>query len=118
MEAILRRQGLTLESVPKKGEKIYLQDKIILSCGCDIINCKNQAHPDNIELFLEAARLLDTPLVGIDFLCPDITRSYQEQKTALLEANTRPHLDMHQFPSHGEPEPVAERVWDILLQDL
>ena len=114
----LKTQGLNLKSILPKGKKIYLQDKFILSQGCDIINCSEDAHLDNKNLFLKIANILETDLAGIDFICGNINKSYKNQETAVLEINSLPYIDMHQYPSHGKPDPVAEIVWDIVLNNL
>ena len=118
LEENLGNNNLRLNSVISKNRKIYLQDKYILSHGCDIINCSHKTHTDNKEMFLMISKLLDTHLVGIDFICKDIERSHKEQQVAVLETNSLPYIDMHQHPSHGEPEPVAEIVWDVMLDYL
>ena len=114
----LKNQRLNPQSILPKNEKIYIQNKFILSHGCDVINCDENAHIDNKELFIKIADILNVNLVGIDFICPDISKSYKEQETAILECNSLPYIDMHQYPSHGESEPVAKIVWDIVLDHL
>lgn len=114
----LAEKGLNLGSVLPENEKVELHNKIILSCGCDIINLTDKVHPENNELFLKIAKLLGTNLVGIDILCSDITMPYTEQKFAVIEANSLPHIDMHQCPSHGPASPVAEKIWDVVLEKL
>jgi hypothetical protein len=44
--------------------------------------------------------------------------SYKEQESAVLETNSMPYVDMHQNPSHGEGERVAESAWDMVLEEL
>ncbi len=107
----------SLDSVLLAGQKISLNKKPILSCGCDVIGCTSLTHPENRELFLNITKLFDLHVVGIDFLCPDITRSYREQQTAILEINTLPYIDMHQFPSHGEAHDVAKIVWNEVIKN-
>lgn len=114
----LRTKGFTLNSILPQGQKIYLSNKFILSSGCDIINCTEAVHPDNKNIFLKTAELLQADLVGIDFIAPDITKSHKEQKTAVLEANSLPYIDMHQYPSDGQPDLVAEIIWDAVLCGL
>ena len=114
----LKNQGLDLKSILPKNNKIYLQDKFVLSHGCDIVNCSEVVHSKNRNLFLNVANILKSDLLGIDFICPDISKSYEEQETAVLETNSLPYIDMHQYPSHGNPEPVAEIVWEIVLDRL
>ena len=108
----LKQQGLTLKSVPDKDQKVYLHRKIILSQGCDIIERTEQTHPKNKELFKKTAQTLETDLVGFDFITPDITVPYFKQKTGIIEANSLPYADMHQFPSKGKSQPVAKTAWD------
>ena len=118
LKKYLHHQGLSLSSVIPKHQKISLQDKYTLSSGCDIINCLENAHPDNRQLFLEIAKIFDADLVGIDFICPDLTVSYKNQQCAVLETNSLPAIDMHQNPSNGKSEPVAEKVWDLIMKKL
>ena len=114
----LAEQKLNLTSILAINKKIYLYNKFTLSYGCDIIGCGEKVHADNNALFIKIANVLETDLVGIDFICADISKPYQEQETAVLECNSLPYIDMHQHPSHGRSEPVAEMVWDIVLDRL
>ncbi|MCD4760360.1 hypothetical protein K8R42_00495 [bacterium] len=118
LENNLDSQGLSLDSILPVKQKVYLQDKYVLSHGCDIISHNDDVHSDNKKLFIQIAKLLKTDLVGIDFISPNIRQSYKNQQTGVLEANTLPYIDMHAFPSHGRPEPVAELVWDFVLEKL
>ncbi len=114
----LKKQNISLKTILPKDKKIYLQNKFVLSHGCDIINCSEFVHKDNKELFLKTAEILKSDLLGIGFICPDISKSYKEQETAIIEANSLPYIDIHQYPSHGKPEPVAKITWDIVLNKL
>lgn len=114
----LSESGLGLGSILPIGKKIILQDKYILSRGCDIIGCTGKVHADNIALFIEIARILKTDIIGIDFICPNIAATHKSQVTAVLETNSLPYIDMHQHPSHGNAEPVASIVWDMVLEKL
>jgi D-alanine-D-alanine ligase-like ATP-grasp enzyme len=118
--AYLASQNQSLEYVPGAGEKVYLYSnrKYVPDRGNDIINCTAVTHPENIEMFLDIAKMLDTELVGIDFIVADITKPHKEQQAAVLETNSLPFIDMHQFPSHGEGDPVAKLTWDLLLERL
>ncbi|MFH1426121.1 MAG: hypothetical protein ABIG66_01670 [Candidatus Kerfeldbacteria bacterium] len=118
LERQLAQQALNLDSVPDVGQVVLLQPKHILSQGADVVNVIDDVHPENIQLFLDIARLLQTNLVGIDFICPEVNQPHTGQECAVLEANSLPYIDMHAFPSHGRPEPVASDAWDIVLEDL
>jgi len=116
----LKSQGQSLEYIPQAGEKVYLYSnkKYVPDRGNDIINCTEVAHPVNKEMFLKIAKALDTELVGIDFIVQDITKPYTEQRAAVLETNSLPFIDMHQYPSHGQGDPVAKLTWDFMIERL
>ncbi len=111
----LKRRKLILKSVLPKDEKLYLQDKVVLGAGCDI-QTVSKVHKDNILLFKKVAEVLNTGLVGIDFIAKDVAQSYKKQSCAIIETNSLPYIDMHQNPTSGQSEPVAKLVWDSLLK--
>lgn len=78
---------------------------------------RGEAHPDNIALFEKISRLCDTSLIGLDFICQDISRTHYQQKCAVLEANSLPYIDMHHYPTTGQPHNVAGLVMDYVLGD-
>src|SRR3989344_8932368 len=114
--SFLVRHGLSFESVLPKGTKTYLRDKIILKCGADIHDKTDEVHPDNIALFEKISRLCGAPLIGLDFVCPDISQSYHQQECAVLEANSLPYIDMHHYPVTGKPRNVAGLIMDYVLR--
>ena len=113
--ANLQKQHLNFDSVLATGQKVYFFEDFVPGSGIDFINLTDQVHPENLQLFLKAARALKTDLVGFDLIAEDLSRPYPEQTFAMLEANSLPYLDLHQFPSHGEPADIAKIVWDITL---
>lgn len=114
----LLKQGLHIASIPDVGARITLHSKNILSMGCDIINCTNETHPENVDLMRRIATTLNADLVGIDFIADDITQSFRDQQCGVIETNSLPYIDMHAYPSHGSPERVAEIAWDHVLSKL
>ena len=111
----LAKQGLALETVLPPGTKAYLHSKIILKGGADIHDKTDEIHPDNIALFQKISRLCDTPLVGLDFICQDISPAHHQQKCAVLEANSLPYIDMHHYPVTGQPRNVAGLIMDYVF---
>ena len=95
---MLASQNLTLTSILANDRKVYLHDKVILGCGADIHDTTDTMHLDNISLFEKVGALCAEPVIGIDFIASDISRSYLEQKCAILEANSLPYIDMHHYP--------------------
>jgi len=113
--ALLSGDGKTLESVPGNGEKIFLHSKVILGAGADIHDCTDQMHDDNKKLFEDAAILLGSPLIGFDALFSNIACSWRNQECGIIEANSKPYIDMHHVPVTGRPRNVAKALIDYLM---
>lgn len=88
-------QGMALASVPAKGQLVRLRGAANVSSGGTRLPVTKLAHPDNIELAIKAAALLRLDLAGIDFLVPDIARSWRETGGAICEVNAQPQLSGH-----------------------
>lgn len=115
-EKLLAEQGYDLDSVPPKNEIIYLQEKVILDLGADLFEVSQNVHPDNARLFKEVAALFGVKLVGIDFIAEDISKPWQDQQCAVIELNSLPYIDMHHYPTYGEPMEIAKYLCDMVLK--
>ncbi len=47
-------------------------------------------------------------------MIPDISRSYRDQRCALIEANTLPFFHLHHIPETGKPRDIAGRICDVM----
>lgn len=113
-ERELAWQGYTFESVPEVGVKTILHQKINWSVGGTTCDVTDETHPDNIALFEEVSRVLNTKMVGIDFIIDDMSRSWKEQeRCGILECNSMPFFDNHHLPFEGKPHNVASLIWDM-----
>ncbi|HVV39068.1 MAG TPA: hypothetical protein VHD31_01960 [Candidatus Paceibacterota bacterium] len=113
-EAELALQHATLETIPEKNRIMYLHQKINWSVGGTTTDVTDEVHSDNKALFEEIARVLHAPIVGIDFIIEDISKSWKEQeKCGVIECNGRPFFDNHHLPFEGEPRNVAGVIWDM-----
>lgn len=114
VELFLSRQHLELSSVPKNAQVINLSEKIGVNYGGSSSEDFDICHPDNKDLFISAAKVLGDPILGFDFIIPDITKSFKEQKCGFIEVNTLPFINLHHDPLHGQPRNVAAKIWDML----
>ena len=115
-QELLNNLGYDYETMPVFGERVFLQKNPFLRLGGDIVEVTEKMHPDNKKLFSEVARYFDLRLVGIDFLVPDISVSFRAQKCAILEVNLMPCIEMHQMPSEGKGQNIAEKVVDMVFK--
>jgi D-alanine-D-alanine ligase-like ATP-grasp enzyme len=97
--------GYVLDDVLPKGEELQVRKAANLHVGGTIHDVTEDLHPDLINAAKEAARVLDIPVVGLDF----IVLSPDAPDYVIIEANERPGLANH------EPQPTAERFIDFLF---
>ena len=87
VERELARQDWTLSDVPPRGEIVRLRATANISTGGTAIDVTSSIHPDNGRLAERAALVLGLEVAGVDFLCPDITRSWHEVGGGICEVN-------------------------------
>lgn len=99
------RAGYEMDSVLPYGETIPVRDTANLHTGGTIHDVTAKVSDDLRQIAERAARVLDIPVVGLDFITPDVSQS----EYVIIEANERPGLANH------EPQPTAERFIDFLF---
>tara|TARA_B100000401_G_C52763006_1_gene699214 strand:+ start:191 stop:1195 length:1005 start_codon:yes stop_codon:yes gene_type:complete len=89
----LKNNGIKLNEVVPLNKKVILNPLANGSQGSILenINIKD-VHIDNINLFEKINTILKYNLSGIDFIIPDISKSYKTQKSAINEINSSPEL--------------------------
>jgi cyanophycin synthetase len=112
---LVRAQGYQMTDVPPRGEMVKLALTGNMSTGGISIDRTFEAHPDNIDIAEEAARVVGLDIAGIDFLCPDITQPVRETGGAICEVNAAPGFRMHTHPTIGDPQYVAKPVVDLMF---
>jgi cyanophycin synthetase len=109
----LRRYGLTVDSVPDPGQWIALRRTANISTGGTAVDITSAVHPDNRALAERAARIVGLDIAGIDFLCPDISRSWREVGGAICEVNAQPGFRPHWIADPGRD--INGEILDILF---
>jgi GNAT-family acetyltransferase (TIGR03103 family) len=104
-ERCVRAAGHTMDSVLPAGEVLAVRKTANLHTGGTIHDVTAQLHPALREVAQKASRLLDIPVVGLDFMLPAV----DAPEYAVIEANERPGLANH------EPQPTVERFVDLLF---
>jgi len=117
----LKKKNMTLDSVPEKGVRVQLFNRISLAPGGVIETIdKTLLAEDNRELFEGILDHFGANILGIDAIFEKgIKQSYQQQKVILLEVNSRPYLKMHNVPRYGEKEdlkPYLDRLDNLVVE--
>lgn len=97
--------GHTMDSVLPAGEELVVRKTANVHTGGTIHDVTGDLHPELAEVAVAAARALDIPVVGFDFIVDEVAAS----RYVIIEANERPGLANH------EPQPTAERFIDLLF---
>ncbi|MGV8914632.1 MAG: cyanophycin synthetase [Kaistella sp.] len=111
---LLEKLHYTLESVPQKGEIVYLKSTANLSTGGTSIDVTDMIHPENITMCERIAKIIGLDVCGIDIMSENLTQPLKESGGAILEVNAAPGFRMHLAPSEGLPRNVAAPVVDML----
>lgn len=114
-QKMLDDAGITLEYVPKKGERVLLKPTANLSTGGTSTDVTDEVHPANVFMFERIARIIGLDICGIDVMATDLRTPIAENGGAVLEVNAAPGFRMHIEPSEGLPRNVAEPVVDMLF---
>lgn len=101
----VERSGYEMQDILPYGETIAVRDTANLHTGGTIHDVTDKIS-DELSLVAErSARALDIPVVGLDFIVPEVSGN----DYVIIEANERPGLANH------EPQPTAERFIDFLF---
>jgi cyanophycin synthetase len=114
-QQMLERAQLTAQSVPARGQIVYLRSTANLSTGGTATDVTDVIHPDNREMAERAVRAVGLDVGGVDFLSKNITESYRKIGGGICEVNAAPGFRMHVAPSEGTPRDVAAPVIDMLF---
>jgi GNAT-family acetyltransferase (TIGR03103 family) len=99
------KSGHGLDDVLPAGETIPVRSAANLHTGGTIHDVTSLLHHRLADAAVRAARRIDIPVVGLDF----IVESASEPEYVIIEANERPGLANH------EPQPTAQRFVDLLF---
>ena len=114
-ERLMGKAGYDANTVLEDGQVFYLRSTGNLSTGGTAIDVTDLVHPDNREMAIRAAATVGLDVCGVDFLTPDISRSFKDIGGGICELNAAPGFRMHVAPSEGKSRDVAGAVIDMLF---
>lgn len=108
--AMLKRKGLTPESVPAAGQEV------VVKVNGDLTTDETgKVHPAVAERAVLAAQTIGLNIAGLDVIAEDIGRPLEEQGGMLIEVNAGPGLLMHVEPLYGHPQPVGDAIVELMF---
>jgi cyanophycin synthetase len=112
---MLKKNGVTAETVLPAGKTVNLRENGNLSTGGTSIDCTDIVHPENADIAVRAANAIGIDIAGIDMVARDISVPITESGGAVVEVNAAPGLRMHLYPSFGKPRDVASDIINLLF---
>ncbi|MCG6134901.1 MAG: cyanophycin synthetase [Nostoc sp. LLA-1] len=115
MELYLEEQGLSLDSVIKKGRTVDLRKVANLSAGGISIDATSTIHDDNIILAQDIAQHFRLTCLGIDVIAENLAESWKSGNFAVIEINAAPGILMHLNPCVGHSVDVPSHILETFF---
>lgn len=111
----LKKQNLSLRSVPRDKEHIELFYRVALAPGGVVETIEQGTIPaENRTLFREVVKMFKANVLGIDVIFEKgIELSYKQQRCIFIEVNSRPYAAMHHFPRYGKVEDLSAHYAEL-----
>ena len=115
----LFEQGININYIPNKGEKIYLRKEAAISTGGDSIDVTDRVHSDIKKIAIKTIKAIPgLAYAGVDFMTnQDISKKPTKNSYIIIEINSYPGIFMHYSPYQGKSRNVAKGIIDILFPE-
>jgi len=107
----LQSQGLNMNSIPSKNHKVKLSTTANLHSGGFTTDKTDVVCKEAIDISKRIARKFVIPVLGVDFISEDISKSPGK----VIELNPTPDLVWHTNPNFGKSHNPAEALIDFLF---
>ncbi len=109
----LKSAGYTLESIPKKGERIFLRRISNLSRGGESVDITDKLTLEQRDIAIRAVKAIPGLVqCGVDMIINEKTGS-----GVILELNTRPGIGNHLFPVEGTATDIPKEIVDYYIPE-
>ncbi|PJG82989.1 bifunctional glutamate--cysteine ligase GshA/glutathione synthetase GshB [Caviibacterium pharyngocola] len=116
----LKEQGLTVDSVPAKGQSVQLRANSNISTGGDSIDMTDEMHESYKQIAVGITKAMGAAVCGVDLIIPDLTRPAESHlgSWGVIEANFNPMMMMHIFPYAGKSRRLTQNVIKMLFPEI
>lgn len=112
-ETTLTRAGFTLESIPESGVHVRLMRAANTHLGGKVVNADDVVCESAKKIALDIATYFDCPVLGLDCLTPDLSKSIGK----IIELNEAPALYLHEHMQQGKNQYVSKPIIDMLFPE-
>lgn len=112
--SFLSDQGYEPSTTVPTDQVVFLSPLTVLSAGAINVDVSNSISDDVKKLAVRAAKAIPTlEIAGVDILIKNLQNA---QTAKVIEINTAPAIDIHRFPSIGDPVDLPKLMVDHFLQ--
>jgi cyanophycin synthetase len=113
----LRSMHMSIGTIPKSGEEMYVRDTVNMHAGGSVRRIDNVSE-DVKRMCRRIAEMLGIYVAGFDIITRDISKSLEETNGVINEVNTSPAMTaMYKVPPEEQPVHVAERIIESLFDN-
>lgn len=109
-------QGLSINSIPLKGEKVILRENANLSTGGWSEDYTDEICDENKEICVRVAKALGLDICGVDICTEDISKPLYNNGV-VIEVNAAPGIRMHHHPMVGKSRNVADNIVNLMYNN-
>lgn len=115
----LKEQGLTVDSIPAKGQSVQLRANSNISTGGDSIDMTDAMHDSYKQIAVGIAHAMGAKVCGVDLIIPDLNQAAEPslRSWGVIEANFNPMMMMHIFPYQGKSRRLTQNVIKMLFPE-
>ncbi|HNR28926.1 MAG TPA: hypothetical protein PKL19_00890, partial [Candidatus Dojkabacteria bacterium] len=97
----LTQQNLTLDSIPEKGQRVYVRKVASMSQGGITQDFTDSVCKEIKSIVETIATSMHAFTLGVDVMCKDISKPLTKSNGAILEVNTMPETYLNMYPVLG-----------------
>lgn len=110
---VIERQGYTLDTILKKGERLFVREVSNISTGGDPVDVTDQLTDEQRKIAIAATKAIPGLVhCGVDMIVPEDSKS-----GVILEVNTRPGIGSHLFPIEGKARDIPKELIDFYFPE-
>lgn len=97
----IKQNGLTGDTIPLKGEIIYLRENSNISTGGDSLDFTDIIDQSYKVEAIRAAQAVNANITGVDMMIQDVLNPKTKDNSAIIELNFNPAIHIHCYPFKG-----------------
>ncbi len=116
--SFLIQQDKDFDTIPLKGEQVFLRKNSNISTGGDSIDYTDEIAESYKAIAIKAAKAVGARICGADIIIRDPMSepptTELENRYSVIELNFNPAIHIHGFPYHGKNRHAEKHILDLL----